>query len=456
MPGALQAAPFIALGLVLVTLPHHWRVRNIATLSIIAWLSAYNIIFGVNAIIWDGNVEIRARVWCDIATKIKIGADAALPGCALCMARQLNRIACGLEMSPKGWRHRAPDILLCWGLPVIIMAAHYIVQGHRFDIIEDLGCFPAIYISLPSIFILDLSQFIPGVLALVFCSLALWKLHRRRVAFHIMLKAPGSSLSPSRYIRLMIMTFFIGTWSALLSAVSTANEYNTGLEPWTNWTAVHADFSFIGQDTDSDFASTPGALTCIYLLWWAVPLSSLSFFGFFGIGEEAMKDYQANANWVRRVILGREPEPVPSNVASVDADWRFLVYSGPPAPRAGIIDARNYPRTDSLASVGKRSISSTRDPSLDDSFGAVGRRSISSAREDSLDSLGPIGRSNISSACEDSLDDSLGPIGRSNISSTRVDSLDDLAEKGSISSVRYIRPLPPIPYPYDVQALNEV
>jgi hypothetical protein len=66
MPGALQAAPFIALGLLLVTLPHHWRVRNIAILSIIAWLSAYNLMYGVGAVIWDGNDEIRATVWCDI------------------------------------------------------------------------------------------------------------------------------------------------------------------------------------------------------------------------------------------------------------------------------------------------------------------------------------------------------------------------------------------------------
>ncbi|KAJ7264534.1 GPCR fungal pheromone mating factor [Mycena haematopus] len=261
MPGALQAAPFIALGLVLVTLPHHWRVKNIATLSIIAWLSAYNVMFGVNAIIWNGNDDIRVPVWCDIATKIKIG----------------------LEMSPSGWRHRTVDILLCWGFPAIVMALHYIVQGHRFDIIEDIGCIPAIYISWPSILIIDVSAFIPAILALIYCGLAIWKLHRRRVAVHIVLKKPDSSLSPSRYIRLMIMTFFLGTWSVLLISVSTSNEYTQGLQPWTDWASVHEDFSYIGQYLSADFPSS--ALRCSYILWWAVPLSSLSFFAFLALGQ---------------------------------------------------------------------------------------------------------------------------------------------------------------------------
>jgi pheromone a factor receptor len=321
MPGALQAAPFIALGLVLVTLPHHWRVRNIATLSIIVWLSAYNVIYGVNAILWDGNDDIQAEVWCDIATKIKIGADVGLPGCCLCMAKRLNRIAYGLEMSPSGWRHRTLDVFLCWGFPAIVMALHFIVQGHRFDIIEDIGCIPAIYISWPSILIIDVSAFIPAVLALIYCGLAIWKLHRRRVAFHLLLKKRGSTLTPSCYIRLMIMTSFLGSWSAVLISVSASNEYTEGLQPWTNWDFVHANFSHIGHFLNTDFPAP--TVRCTYILWWAVPLSSLPFFAFFGVGGEAMRNYGASASWFSRVVLRRRPNPADSvfeDVAwSVDA-----------------------------------------------------------------------------------------------------------------------------------------
>ncbi|KAJ7761615.1 pheromone A receptor-domain-containing protein [Mycena maculata] len=305
---ALTAAPFIALGLILVTLPHHWRVKNLATMAIIIWLSVYNLTYGVNALIWAGNVNITVPIWCDIATKLKIGADAGLPGTSLCMARRLNRIAHGFEMAPRGWRHLGLDIMLCFGFPVIVMALHYIVQGHRFDILEDLGCIPAIYISWPSILILDLSAFIPAVLALVYCIVAILRLYRRRLAFSMALDKSDSMLTLPRYVRLMIMTFFLGTWNTVLISLSTVNEYlGEGLLPWASWDAVHANFSFIGQYTDSDFS--PQTIMCAYLLWWAVPLSGLTFFVFFGIGDEAMKDYRASAAWVGRVVFRRHSPP---------------------------------------------------------------------------------------------------------------------------------------------------
>ncbi|KAJ7150757.1 pheromone A receptor-domain-containing protein [Mycena filopes] len=307
MPGALQAAPFVSAALVLATLPHHWRVKNLATISIIVWLSAYNITYGVNAIIWAGNADVRIPVWCDIVTKLKIGADVGLPGSCLCMAKRLNRITYGLEMSPRGWRHRTLDVLLCWGLPVLIMVLHTIVQGHRFDIIEDIGCIPAVYVSWPAIFILDISAFVPAILALVYCAQALFRLYRRQMVLRTMLKRAEPSLSPSRYVRLMIMAFVLGAWNTVLLSISTSGEYSDGLLPWTTWADVHFQFSFIGQFDDSDF--TAESLLRIYILWWAVPISGLSFFLFFGIGADAMKDYRAMGQWFGRVVFRRSPSP---------------------------------------------------------------------------------------------------------------------------------------------------
>jgi pheromone a factor receptor len=62
----LPVGAFIAAFAVLIPLPWHWRARNVPTLSLIAWLFASNIIIGINAIIWAGNVNIVVPVWCDI------------------------------------------------------------------------------------------------------------------------------------------------------------------------------------------------------------------------------------------------------------------------------------------------------------------------------------------------------------------------------------------------------
>lgn len=67
MSAELPYVAFIAAALVLVPLPWHWRARNIATLSMIAWLFVINIIYGVDAVIWHHRVSRTAYVWCDIS-----------------------------------------------------------------------------------------------------------------------------------------------------------------------------------------------------------------------------------------------------------------------------------------------------------------------------------------------------------------------------------------------------
>ena len=67
MHAELPYVAFLAALLVLIPLPWHWRARNIATLSMIAWLFVINVIYGVDAIIWYHNVAKVALVWCDIS-----------------------------------------------------------------------------------------------------------------------------------------------------------------------------------------------------------------------------------------------------------------------------------------------------------------------------------------------------------------------------------------------------
>lgn len=58
---------FISALLVIIPLPWHWRARNVAVLALMFWLFSVNIIYGVNAIVWAGNVRDPIPVWCDIS-----------------------------------------------------------------------------------------------------------------------------------------------------------------------------------------------------------------------------------------------------------------------------------------------------------------------------------------------------------------------------------------------------
>lgn len=63
----LPAASILAAILVLLPTPWHWRAGNVATLSMIVWLFAVNVIYAVDSIIWSHTVQRTAFVWCDIS-----------------------------------------------------------------------------------------------------------------------------------------------------------------------------------------------------------------------------------------------------------------------------------------------------------------------------------------------------------------------------------------------------
>jgi pheromone a factor receptor len=62
----LAPVSFISMVVVLMPLPWHLRVRNMATVSTFLWLAFLNLHHFVNALLWKGNVGIRAEVYCDI------------------------------------------------------------------------------------------------------------------------------------------------------------------------------------------------------------------------------------------------------------------------------------------------------------------------------------------------------------------------------------------------------
>ncbi|KAJ6600326.1 GPCR fungal pheromone mating factor [Mycena vulgaris] len=300
MPGALPAVAFVAFVLVLVPLFLHWKSRNIPLLFIIGWLAISDLIYGINAVIWNGNVNLVAPVWCDISTKLKIGSEIALPICALALALQVYRIT--LQRSRLGL---GLELGICLGLPVIIMALHSIVQGHRFDVYEDFGCNAAVYLSVPSVIILDIPPLIAAALALVYCSLALVNFSKQRQAFsRIVHESRSPGLSKSRYFRLMSLTFLLGIWNALVISLTRASVYRNGLLPWTTWDDVHSYFLLVSQYPTALIPSD--VLQWLYFNWMSVPISSLFVFVFFAFGAEATRDYRACGRWFETTVLRRE------------------------------------------------------------------------------------------------------------------------------------------------------
>lgn len=65
---AFAVACGLAVGLLLLAAPWHVKSRNSGTILYIGWALVGNLIFLVNAIVWNGNISNPAPIWCDIGT----------------------------------------------------------------------------------------------------------------------------------------------------------------------------------------------------------------------------------------------------------------------------------------------------------------------------------------------------------------------------------------------------
>ncbi|KAF7421282.1 hypothetical protein PC9H_011804 [Pleurotus ostreatus] len=302
---------FISAFSVLLVVPWHWRARNVATLSMAAWLFITNAIYAIDAVVWSDNVKIAIPVWCDITTKIIIGSQFALPAACLCISIHLERVAsvrAARIMQQDRRRRQIFEGLMCWGLPAVFMALHYIVQGHRFDVIEDYGCRPTTYISYVGIFLMYFPPLFMALVSFVFSALALRHFLRRRVTFALHLQASNSALTTSRYFRLMSMAL------AQMFAIIAVTAYTlwftliaVPIRPYTSWADVHSDWLRIDQYLTK--FTPPLVVRSFYALWWMVPLSTFLFVAFFAFGQEALDEYKKCFMWLISVIFRNKPAP---------------------------------------------------------------------------------------------------------------------------------------------------
>ncbi|KAF8174224.1 GPCR fungal pheromone mating factor [Pholiota molesta] len=302
----LPIAAFIAAALSLAPLPWHWRGGTVPTIAISLWLFVSNAIYGVNTIIWAGNVRIVAPVWCDIATKIIIGANLGLPASIFCLCIHLERVSSVRNAATslvQKRRRQYIDGAVCFGLPAIYMALHYVVQGHRYDIVEDLGCRASIYVSLASVFLIWVPVLFFSLGSFLLSALAFRNFWIRRISFARHLQTSNSALTPSRYFRLMAMSLVQMFWGLSLGIFNMWFTMKPGLRPWISWADVHFNFSRVG--VFPTIVIPPKQLSYSYLLWWSVPISSVFFFAFFAFGQDAMKEYRKCFNWIKLTILRR-------------------------------------------------------------------------------------------------------------------------------------------------------
>ncbi|KIJ69831.1 hypothetical protein HYDPIDRAFT_142477 [Hydnomerulius pinastri MD-312] len=317
-PNALFSA-FSFIGFILSTIPLCWHLQasNAGICMYLTWTSLGCLILFINSIVWDDNVINWVPVWCDITARFLVGSSIGIPASGLCIIRKLFRITRLSSLrEDKDDKRRALliDLAVGIGFPCLIMALQYIVQGHRFNIYEQIGCFPATYPTIQAFIVVTMWPVVIGIISAVLAVLTFRAAYYQKAMLDEYLRT-SCDISADCYWRLMALcateiccTVPCGVVAIVMDTI------NGQVQPYISWDNVHADFSRVAQFPTVVWQSNPVIAGGIELTRWLYILCALMSFGFFGLGEEARESYK-HALWVAaspvkhlRGVIGSEAD----------------------------------------------------------------------------------------------------------------------------------------------------
>lgn len=223
-------------------------------------------------------------------------------------------------------------ILRTFELPLISAIAHLsspildvVVQGHRFNIAEEIGCLPAIFVTPLTFPLLFIWPVLIGLVSFIyagthsclfwlygklnnFIALTLRAFWRRRIQFQELLSS-ASSMSISRYFRLMLLSFLEMVLTIPLAVYSIyINTNGVPVAPYKSWADTHYQFWVVLQIPAFIWQGNQANAIAVEMGRWIYPCAAFLFFALFGFAEEARRHYRAAFWWVVRP-LSLKPRP---------------------------------------------------------------------------------------------------------------------------------------------------
>ncbi|KAJ8075672.1 a-factor receptor [Marasmius tenuissimus] len=286
--------------LCLIPLPWHIQAMNSGTVAFMLWTATLCLVYFVNSIVWAGSVANVAPVWCDISVQVILGAAIGIPASTLCISRRLYRITSIRSVSlSRADKKRAiiEDVCIAAGIPAIVLALHTIVHAHRFDILEDIGCHPVTYNTLPAYFLYFMWPIVLGAISFVYSCLNLYSFYIRRAQFAQFMSS-NSAMNMSRYLRLMILSIVDILFTIPLgSYVVYIATHNVILKPWISWEDTHFNWLRVVPIPALIWRNDESFQISVELNRWLSVLCAFLFFALFGFASEAKKNYKIAFWW---------------------------------------------------------------------------------------------------------------------------------------------------------------
>ena len=188
-------------------------------------------------------------------------------------------------------------------------ATDYVVQGHRFDLFEEVGCWPVTVNTVAAYFLVFMWPAVIGMITMVYAG---WStklrslitvvifnqsvltfrqalIHRRKLK--TMLQS-SPNITTRHYCHLMAVCTVEIAFTTPLGVYSIALTYATSqMVPYISWEFIHENFSRVEQFPTIVLQSSPSTVLTLEFSRWSYVLCAFILFVFFGWGRDAREGY---------------------------------------------------------------------------------------------------------------------------------------------------------------------
>ncbi|KAG8742908.1 a-factor receptor [Ceratobasidium sp. 414] len=169
---------------------------------------------------------------------------------------------------------------------------NYIVQDHRYDIFEDLGCWPVTYPTLLAIPLVMIWPIIIGTGTFIYASLSIRAFIKTRHQFKRVLSDSNTGINMSRYLRMMGLSSVEMLLTVPLNIYILYLNLTTPQIPWVSWEYTHLKFSRVYRYPTAYTKNFTLVYRVLMLNQWLLPAGGFLFFLWFGLGGEAVDEYK--------------------------------------------------------------------------------------------------------------------------------------------------------------------
>ncbi|KAJ7585807.1 pheromone A receptor-domain-containing protein [Mycena floridula] len=392
---------FICFVLCMIPLRWHLEAWNTGTCLYMIWTGLGCLNMFINSVIWNGNAINWAPVWCDISSRFLVGVTVAIPCASLCINRRLYKISSANAVTvSKAEKRRAVmvDLAIGVGIPIIQMILQYTVAGHRFDIYEDFGCYPATYNTPVAYPVVIIWPIVIGLVSAVYCFMSIRAFSKRRAQFNELLSSTNN-LNSNRYFRLMCLAGIDALFTVPLATWAMVNNIQSGVSPWKGWADTHWGYSAVHQFPAIIWQNVPHSGPGLEISRWFFILCALVFFAFFGFADEARKNYRAMFTSVAKRVGYTTATTSTFNSSSNGSQWKPNSTNGRGGNLPVFIRKETTRTRDSLDSFDNMTSSYNEKSFIGDaSFGALTLNDVGGTLAYKDDSISPISSSGSSTS----------------------------------------------------------